>query len=34
MHTDYTVSAHDLLIIDKYSVVFVKCTDTTQQLNV
>ena len=34
MHTDYTVSAHDILIFDKYSVVFVRCTDNNQQLNV
>ena len=34
MHTDYTVSAHDILIFDKYSVVFVKCTDNNQQLDV
>jgi len=34
MHTDYTVSAHDILIFDKYSVVFVRCTDNNQQLDV
>ena len=34
MHTDYTVSAHNILIFDKYSVVFVRCTDTNQQLDV
>ena len=34
MHTDYTVSVHDILIFDKYSVVFVKCTDNNQQLDV
>ena len=34
MHTDYTVSAYNILIFDKYSVVFVRCTDTNQQLDV
>jgi len=34
MHTDYTVSTHDILIFEKYSVVFVRCTDTNQQLDV
>ena len=28
MHTDYTVSARDILIFEKYSLVFVRCTDT------
>jgi len=27
IHTDYTVSAHDKLIFEMYSVVFVICTD-------
>jgi len=34
MHTDYTVSAHDISIFDKYLVVFVRCTDDNQQLHV
>ena len=34
MHTDYTVSAHDILIFEKCSVVFVRCTDNNQQLDV
>jgi len=39
MHTEYTVSAHNirvllLLVFNKYSVVFVRCTDNNQQLNV
>ena len=34
MRTDYTVSAHDISIFDKYSVVFVRCTDNNQQLEV
>ena len=34
MHNDYTVSAHDMLIFDPFSVVFVKCTDYSQQLDV
>ena len=33
MHTDYTVSAHDILIFDKCSAVFVICTDNNQQLD-
>jgi len=33
MNTDYTVSVHDILIFDKYSVVFVRCTDNNQQLD-
>ena len=32
MHTDYTLSAHDMLT--KFSVVFVRWTDTNQQLDV
>ena len=31
MHTDYMVSAHDIFMFDKYSVVFVRCTDNNQQ---
>ena len=34
MHTDYTVSAHDILIFDKYSVVLIRCTNNKQQLDV
>ena len=34
LHTDDTVSAHDMLIFDPFSVVFVKCTDYSQQLDV
>ena len=34
MHTDYTVSAHDILIFEPFSVVFVKCTDINKQLDV
>ena len=34
MRTDYTVSAHDISNFDKYSVVFVRCTDNNQQLEV
>jgi len=34
MHTDYTVSAQDILIFDPFSVVFVKCTDNKLQLDV
>ena len=33
MHTDYTVSAHDIIIFEKFSVVFVKCTDSNQKLD-
>jgi len=33
MHTDYTVSAHDMLIFDKFSLVFVRCTDNNQQVD-
>ena len=33
MHTDYTFIAHDILILDKYSMVFVRCTDNNQQLD-
>ena len=33
MHTGYTVSVHDILIFDKYSVVFVRCKDNNQQLD-
>jgi len=32
MHTDYTVSTHDISIFDKYFVVFVRCTYDNQQL--
>jgi len=32
LHTDYTVSAHDILIFETNSVVFVKCADNDQQL--
>jgi len=34
MHTDYTVSAHNILIFEKCSVVFLTCTDNNQQLDV
>ena len=34
MHTDYTVSAHGILIFEKCSLVFVICTDNNQQLDV
>jgi len=34
MHTDYTVSAHGILIFEKCSLVFVICTDNTHQLDV
>ena len=34
MHTDYTVSAHNILIFDPFLVVFVKCTDNNHQLDV
>ena len=34
MHTDYTVIAHNLIIFKPFSVVFVKCTDNNQQLDV
>ena len=34
MHTDYTVSAHDILIFEKCSVVFVRFPDNNQQLDV
>jgi len=34
MHTDYTVSTHDILIFEKCSVVFVICMDNNQQLDV
>ena len=34
MHTDYTVSAHDILILEKCSVVFVRCTENNQQVDV
>ena len=34
MHTDYTVSAHDTLIFEKCSVVFVICTDNNQKMDV
>ena len=34
MHTDYTVRAHDILIFEPFSVVFVKCTDINKQLDV
>jgi len=33
MHTDYTVSANNILILEKYSVVFVRCTDNYQQFD-
>jgi len=33
LSTDYTVIAHDILIFDKYFVVFVRYTDNNQQLN-
>ena len=33
MHTDYMVS-HAILIFETYSVVFVRCTDKKQQLDV
>ena len=33
MHTDYTVSAHDILIFEPFSVVFVKCTDNNRQVD-
>jgi len=34
IHTDYTVSTHAILIVDKYPVMFVKCMNTNQQLDV
>jgi len=34
MYTDYTVRAHDILIFDPFSVVFVKCMGNNQQLDV
>ena len=34
MHTDYTVSAHDISIFEKCSLVFARCTDNNQQLDV
>jgi len=34
MHTDYTVSARDILILEKYSVVVIRCTDNNQQMSV
>jgi len=34
LHTEYTVSAHDIIIFEKFSVVFVKCTDSNQKLDV
>ena len=34
MHTDYTFIPQDILILDKYSVVFVRCLDNNQQLDV
>ena len=34
MHTDYTVSVHDILTFEKCSVMFVRCTDNTQQFDV
>jgi len=34
MLTGHTVSAHDILMFDKYSVVFVVCTDNNQQMDV
>ena len=33
MHADYMVSAHNILILEKYSVVFVRCMDNNQQLD-
>jgi len=34
MHTDYTVSAHNILIFDKFPLVFVRCMDNNQQLDI
>jgi len=34
MHTDDKVSAHDTLIFDKYSLMFIRSTDNNQQLDV
>jgi len=34
MHTDYTVSAHNILFFEKCLVVFVRVTDNNQQLDV
>ena len=34
MHTDYTVSAHDISIFEKCSLVFARCTDNNRQLDV
>jgi len=34
LHTDYTVSVHDNLILEQFSVVFVRCTDNGQHLDV
>jgi len=34
MHTDYMVSAHNILILAKYLVVFVRYSDNNQQFDV
>jgi len=34
MHTDYTVSAHNILSFEKCSIVFVRRTDNNLQLDV
>ena len=34
LHTDYTVSAHDILIFKQFSIVFARCTDNNQRLDV
>jgi len=34
LHTDYTTSANDMLIFEKFSVEFVISTDNNWQLNV
>ena len=34
MHTDYMVSAHNILIYEPFSVVFGKCMDNKLQLDV
>ena len=33
MHTNYKVSAHDILIFEKCALVFVRCTDNNQRLD-
>ena len=34
MHTEYMVSEYEILILEKLSVVLVRCMDTSQHLNV